>query len=268
MIKKNVENDFYVYIYLDPRKPGEYFYEDLKFDFEPFYVGKGKGNRIFRHTYLFKDEVNNYKINKIKKIKSLKLNPIILKLVDNLNETMAFEKEKEIILKIGRLENGPLVNFSDGGEGQSGYRHTENDKKRIGTGVKNSERYQKSIKSEEHRKKLSDSLKGHKPTLQNHKEETKDKIRNAKMGEKNAFYNKTHSAEQKEKWSIERKGIKNSNSKLYEIQTPDNEFLYFKGREEIKNWINSDRIILPSFSGLIRNGKSKGYSITSIKKLN
>lgn len=38
--------DFYVYVYLDPRKSGEYIYDDLKFNYEPFYVGKGRGDRI------------------------------------------------------------------------------------------------------------------------------------------------------------------------------------------------------------------------------
>jgi hypothetical protein len=39
-------NNFYVYIYLDPRKPGNFVYGDFLFKFEPFYDGKGKGDRI------------------------------------------------------------------------------------------------------------------------------------------------------------------------------------------------------------------------------
>lgn len=34
--------DFYVYVYLDPRKIGIFCYDDLKFGYEPFYIGKGK----------------------------------------------------------------------------------------------------------------------------------------------------------------------------------------------------------------------------------
>ena len=38
-------NQFYTYVYLDPRKSGKYKYSEYKFDYEPFYVGKGCGNR-------------------------------------------------------------------------------------------------------------------------------------------------------------------------------------------------------------------------------
>lgn len=39
----------YVYIYLDPRKQGNYKYENYFFDYEPFYVGKGCKNRLYAH---------------------------------------------------------------------------------------------------------------------------------------------------------------------------------------------------------------------------
>ena len=45
-------NEYYVYIYCDPRKKGEFKFEGLEyiFNYEPFYVGMGKGYRFRRHT--------------------------------------------------------------------------------------------------------------------------------------------------------------------------------------------------------------------------
>jgi len=43
------KNRFYVYVYLDPRKPGNYTYGDYHFDYEPFYVGKGCDDRLNDH---------------------------------------------------------------------------------------------------------------------------------------------------------------------------------------------------------------------------
>ena len=41
---------FYVYVYTDPRKDnGPYKYGEYEFEYEPFYVGKGIGNRKNNH---------------------------------------------------------------------------------------------------------------------------------------------------------------------------------------------------------------------------
>lgn len=117
-------NVYYVYAYLDPRKPGKFKYDNYKFDYEPFYIGKGKGNRYKIHLGMYDN--NNYKNNKIRKIINNKMIPIILKISENLSEEMSIILEKDLIKLLGRKDKdrGPLVNFTDGGEGISGYKFT------------------------------------------------------------------------------------------------------------------------------------------------
>jgi len=118
-----MNNIFYVYIYLDPRKLGSFDYGEFHFDFEPFYVGKGCKEQWSSHLKLAEIKIyKSYKLNKIRKIQSLGLQPKIIKYKDNLTEQEAFDLEKKLIKAIGRLDLGlgPLVNLTDGGEGVKG----------------------------------------------------------------------------------------------------------------------------------------------------
>lgn len=90
----------------------------------PFYVGKGSSNRAWSKSSrspLWKNIVKKYGVE----IKILYV---------NLNEQMALFLEKELIKKYGKRcdYTGCLINFTDGGEGISGYKHTEEAKKKIG----------------------------------------------------------------------------------------------------------------------------------------
>jgi len=116
---------FYVYVYLDPRKSGQYKYGEYEFNYEPFYVGKGKENRI-------NIKKNDHCERKINKIKRLGFETIRIKLKENIEENYSFEVEKELIKLIGRenLNEGPLTNETDGGEGPSGYKWTEEEFKK------------------------------------------------------------------------------------------------------------------------------------------
>ena len=70
---KIINKKFYIYALLDPRKRGPFFYKGIKFKFnyEPFYIGKGQTNRIFAHfsELSLTKSSNNFKLNIMKKIK-------------------------------------------------------------------------------------------------------------------------------------------------------------------------------------------------------
>jgi hypothetical protein len=93
------ENKYYVYLHIKETNG------------EPFYVGKGKENRYkdTRRSEHWNNIFNKYGFD-------------VIFLETNLNEKDAFEKEIYWIKRIGRkdLKKGPLVNYSDGGEGQTG----------------------------------------------------------------------------------------------------------------------------------------------------
>ena len=115
---------YYVYVYLDPRKPGTFVYGEYSFDHEPFYVGKGKGNRCNDHLLEcnLNSDGNKHKTRKIKQILNSNASPIILKVSENMMELDSNILERYIISLVGRADKllGCLVNMTDGGEGQSG----------------------------------------------------------------------------------------------------------------------------------------------------
>lgn len=111
--------NFYVYALLDPRKPGPFYYGHWKFSHEPFYIGKGKGERAYSH--LSRKNQNPSKDRIVRQLKRLKLNPLIVFKKKKLTERDAFDNERKLIICIGRkdLKTGCLVNRTNGGEGFS-----------------------------------------------------------------------------------------------------------------------------------------------------
>lgn len=65
--------DFYVYVYLNPLKPGNFIYGNFTFAHEPFYVGKGALDRIDFHMYEAEHKQNkhSYKVHTIRQIKPI-----------------------------------------------------------------------------------------------------------------------------------------------------------------------------------------------------
>ncbi len=88
-------NDYYVYVYIDPR------------NFEEFYFGKGKGSRKDVHLY---EETDSEKSRRIAAIKRVGLEPIIRIIARNLSEHDALLVEKTLLWKLGKH----LTNISSG----------------------------------------------------------------------------------------------------------------------------------------------------------
>lgn len=227
-----LNNDYYIYIYLDPRKNGVFEYDGLVFEYEPFYVGKGLGGRYKEHLYecYLNTDPNKYKVNKIRKIKSIGLDPIIIKCFENLDEKFAYDLEEYIIALIGKKENGgPLTNISDGGncgpvlygEANGNYGRVFSDEERQRIGL----RFRGTKLSDDHKQKISKwnrengnpfKNKTHSEEIRKHWSEIR---KGTRLGQENSFYGKTHSEESRKKMSNARK-FKTSKY-VYRVTSPD-----------------------------------------------
>lgn len=197
LVKLKNPKRFTLYIYLDPRKPGEYQYEDLCFNFEPFYVGEGVKSRMKSHVYEainFKKTGrcwNKYKCNIINKILSLGLDPIRVRLYENITKEESLKLEVEFIKKIGRLnlKTGPLTNLNEGGVGSSDRVVSQVTRDKLSAkrkGMKFSEEWIKNLTEANRNKNYKQSIetteKAKATKLKNgtlhqgHTQETKDKI--------------------------------------------------------------------------------------------
>lgn len=162
-----MDKNFYVYVFLR---------EDLV---SPYYVGKGKGKRCYKNdgrTFPRPKDRNRIRIIK-----------------DNLTEEESFILEKLLILQWGRQDNGTgvLRNLTDGGEGMSGHKPSEE------TNRIRSEKVKEFWKG----KKRTSWMKGRKLS-----DEQKQNLREKHLGKK-------HSEESKKLMSEQRKGKKHKNPK-------------------------------------------------------
>jgi len=114
----NFRNDYYVYVLMKPNTELVQ-YGKFKFPHEPFYVGKGQGNRYLNSA---KDLTNKYKRKIVNHLLKKNTPAISMIKIKNLSESQAFEYEMKLITKIGRIQygNGPLTNMTSGGQGSSG----------------------------------------------------------------------------------------------------------------------------------------------------
>lgn len=244
------ERIFYIYVYLDPRRPGKFVYGIFEFDYEPFYLGKGKDKRLYDHlkTWLQKKDKNKLKVNKIKKIiRVTGENPIIIKYKENLSSKEALYLETIMVPVIGRidLKTGPLTNMTNGGDGGNGRVVSQEEREWR-------REFSKTLWNDDRKKAWSASLMGHEvDTVTRGKisktltgiivpEKTKKKISqslikkyenswNPRLGSKQSPATKEIIGQKsKEMWNdpefrknIDRKGEKNANSKYIYIVIKD-----------------------------------------------
>lgn len=131
----------------------------LDTDNVPFYIGKGKDNRYYIKEHLHKNVVNRLLKNKIRKVGVANIK--IHFLHRNLTEKEAFYWEKYWIKYIGRRDKkeGSLCNLTDGGEGPSGFMHSNETKQKLSKINKGLGLGRKLAK--DHKQKISKSLMGH-----------------------------------------------------------------------------------------------------------
>lgn len=202
-----LDERFYVYVLLDPRKPGKFKYEGLDHVFasEPFYVGKGQGDRVELH-YSRKLKANPHKTRKIRKLSDLGFSPLYIKIFETSDELLALDFEKTAINAIGRTlkKCGPLTNIKDGGTCAAGGGW----KLSVETVAAMSLSRMGRTLSEETKAKISSAQigmqKGDKhPQWNTHRsQETKSKISKSMQGKQNHFSGKKHSDESRLKMSI------------------------------------------------------------------
>jgi hypothetical protein len=231
-------NDFYVYIGVHP---------DTE---ESCYIGKGRGQRIGDHSPLLKKGTHpNVRLQSIFD----RHGPILwAKLHEGLSEREAFEIEKALVALLGRGRGKPLCNKTDGGDGTSGHKHTEEARARMSRAQKGhyvSPEARAKIGAAHRGKKLSPE---HRAKFIAHNHEPKSpehlaKIQAAKIG-------RPRSAETKQKLSEALKGRKQP------ARSPE----YRKNiSEHKKRWWAEQRVAMvalgmePTFAGIIRNAQAK-----------
>lgn len=254
MVLKN----YYCYVYLDTRKPGKYKFQDLEFNFKPFYVGKGKNARVYFHLKYVKRRLDksfrHHFLRTIKKILLENLEPEIVFIKKNMYEDDAYDLETLIIEKIG-LDN--LTNIFPGGKGGRnnknfyGRKHTLEAKRKISlshTGELNPMYGDKYFRSEEGKRSFSEKMSGEKHHFfgKDREKEVKEKISERLKGYKwGAEENKKRSVGMKRVWKYRKENnikLKNKGTskrlKLLNLKT--NETIIINSQKECSEFFKLD----------------------------
>jgi group I intron endonuclease len=247
-----MNNNYYVYVYLDPTKKCKSTYSNISFLYEPFYIGKGKGERHIDHLRPYKLNKKTYISNRINKIKKSNVNPFIIKIKENITEEEALSIEVFFISLIGRrnLNTGTLVNITDGGEGVSGLKHTLESRLKMSNKGEKHPNWGKHLNVET-RKKISERLKVNNPMCN---PEIAEKVRLKNLGREP--WNKGLKTPADVCKKLSEKKIKYKNIQL--ISKIDSSILTFNTIREVMNFIG---VTHRSVLNYILKGESKDYHI-------
>jgi hypothetical protein len=252
-------NKFYVYALLDPRKRSNFVYGEFSFEYEPFYIGKGCGTRMYAHAC--KSEIsrdrNPYKTRKIKKILAAHKKPIIHKISCNLLEDQAYLK---LIGRKNINNKYPLTNIDIGG--RTAPTLTDEEKRKI---------------SETHKRQYRSGKRIHPWIGRKH---SKSSIQKIKDNHSSYWLNNSHHEKTKKKISFAAKGkrlLKNCNKyklvspsgKIYIVETglkyfcKRHKLTYSCVRKIISGKQKHHKKWLITKINTKNTGKSKKYSIIS-----
>ena len=164
---------------------GIYGYWDNLKD-EIVYVGQAINIKIRHNEHYSPVRYNAQTINRVLQNNKARYDLIVLK------ECSIDDLDFWEITLIGLFK--PKFNYTDGGEGSRGFKHSEETKQKLSEMLSGENSYNYGRKfTEEHRRKISESNKGNQAFLgKKHAEETKQKIREANLG-------RTFSAESRKK---------------------------------------------------------------------
>jgi len=154
-------SEFYVYVY-------------LREDGSPYYVGKGTGNRAWKKSgRQVPPPTDSSRI-------------VIVK--ETLTETEAFSEEMRLITFYGRKDNGTgiLRNLTDGGEGTSGYKRSQETRDKM-----SGENNPMFGKFGENHPNYGRTGISHPMFGQHHTPEARDKMSAAQSGENNPMFGRT-----------------------------------------------------------------------------
>jgi len=234
-----------------------YTYAYLREDRTPYYIGKGKGNRIN---------------SKNRTIKPPKDKSRIIFLKQNLTEEEAFKHEIYMISVFGRkdLGTGILHNRTNGGEGTSGWVASSETKEKM-RAIKTGK-----VQSQETRNKIASTKIGislSKETIEKMRnanlgktipQKVRDKISNSLRGDKHYMFGKSLSQETKDKISIGISGENNPRSKWWKITFADGRVIEQCG---LANWSKQNGYNVGCICGMSKGIRKRHKDIISVEKL-